>query len=300
MESRNFFEKIVKWVDGEYSFLDADLYIQQKKPPKKIDWSQVFSVAKIRDKKRLYPFLCVTSAIIFIAVLLMMVSALPQFGEANNPIHNEVMERYIEQGVSETGATNFVSGMVLEYRAFDTFAEMNVLFISLIASIALLRKSENHPYLNEERELQELEWLIKNEKEDILKMIVKYLNPMIMLYGIQIMMTGHLSPGGGFAGGAIIGGALILYGIVFGQKRMHTFLSMKRLMRLNVVSIFVYTLVKYYSFFTGANNVGFEIPKGVPGALFSAYTILILNICIGVLVACTMYGFYALFARGEI
>ncbi len=300
MEHNSFLEKIVKWVDGEYSFLDADLYIRQKKPPKKIDWSHLFSMTKIRDKKLLYSSLCVMSAIVFIVILLIMVRTLPHFGEAYNPIHNEVMERYIEQGVAETGATNFVTGMVLEYRAFDTFAEMNVLFIALIASIALLKKSANHPYLNEERELRELEWLIKNEYDDILKRVVKYLNPMIMLYGIYIMMTGHLSPGGGFAGGAIFGGALILYGVAFGQKRMQAFLSMKTLMRLNVIAVFVYTLIKYYSFFTGGNDVGFEIPKGVPGEILSAYAILILNMCIGVLVACTMYGFYALFAKGEI
>ena len=35
---------------------------------------------------------------------------------------------YLEQGIEETGAINFVAGMILDYRAFDTFGESNVLF----------------------------------------------------------------------------------------------------------------------------------------------------------------------------
>ena len=39
--------------------------------------------------------------------------------------------------------------------------------------------------------------------------------------------------------------------------------------------------------------------KGVPGELLSGGLILPLNICVGVIVACTMYTFYTLFLEGE-
>ena len=42
------------------------------------------------------------------------VVALPPFGEADNPYNNEVSQRYIEKGIEETGAINFVAGMILD------------------------------------------------------------------------------------------------------------------------------------------------------------------------------------------
>ena len=52
-------------------------------------------------------------------------------------------------------------------------------------------------------------------------------------------------------------------------------------------------------FFTGGNHVGPDVPKGNPGDLFSGGLILPLNICVGIIVACTMYTFYTLFLAGE-
>jgi multicomponent Na+:H+ antiporter subunit B len=62
----------------------------------------------------------------------------------------------------------------------------------------------------------------------------------------------------------------------------------------------VYCLAKSYSFFTGANHLESHIPLGTPGAILSSGLILILNICVGMVVACTMYSFYALVRRGRI
>ena len=78
------------------------------------------------------------------------------------------------------------------------------------------------------------------------------------------------------------------------------FFTIKTLTYISVACLLTYCGCKSYSFFTGANPVGWEIPKGTPGALLSSGFILPLNICVGLVVACTMYGFYALFTKGEI
>ena len=59
-----------------------------------------------------------------------------------------------------------------------------------------------------------------------------------------------------------------------------------------------YCLAKSYSFFTGANHLESGISLGVPGAILSSGLILPLNICVGLVVACTMYAFYTLFRKG--
>lgn len=75
-----------------------------------------------------------------IAILLIGVCELPEFGDSNNPSNNYVSKRYIEKGVNETGALNIVTGIILDYRAFDTFAEATVLFTSVIVVTLLLKK----------------------------------------------------------------------------------------------------------------------------------------------------------------
>ena len=59
-----------------------------------------------------------------------------------------------------------------------------------------------------------------------------------------------------------------------------------------------YCLAKSYSFFTGANHMENMIPNGTPGAIISSGLILPLNICVGLVVSCTIYAFYALFRKG--
>ena len=65
-------------------------------------------------------------------------------------------------------------------------------------------------------------------------------------------------------------------------------------------SLLFYSLSKCYSFFCGANHLETIFRTGVPGRIFSAGLILPLNLAVGTVVACTMYGFYALFQRGKI
>jgi multisubunit Na+/H+ antiporter MnhB subunit len=67
------------------------------------------------------------------------VAEMPPFGDPGNPVFNEVSGRYLEQGVSETGAVNIVSSVILDYRAFDTLGEATVLFVAIAAVIATLK-----------------------------------------------------------------------------------------------------------------------------------------------------------------
>ena len=51
---------------------------------------------------------------------------------------------------------------------------------------------------------------------------------------------------------------------------------------------------------TGGNGLESGIPLGTPGAILSSGLILPLDICVGAIVSCTMYTFFALFRRGEV
>ncbi len=239
--------------------------------------------------------LSVMICLVVVGVLLYTVSFLPEFGNPASPINNEVSERYITKGMQETGAVNIVTAMILDYRAFDTFGEAHVLFVAACAVLILLRVDKKTKSAKEE----ENDRMYEPKNDVILQGVATCLVPLIIIFGIYVILNGHLSPGGGFSGGAIIGAGLILHVSAFGFKKTERFFTIKTFKTATFLSLFCYALSKSYSFFTGANHLHSGIPLGTPGNILSSGLILPLNICVGIVVACTMYGFYALFRKGE-
>lgn len=72
-------------------------------------------------------------------VLVVTVSEMPVFSEPGNPSNNEVIQRYLENAVEETGAINVIASIILDYRAFDTLGEGTVLFVAIAAALSCLK-----------------------------------------------------------------------------------------------------------------------------------------------------------------
>lgn len=259
--------------------------------------------ARTRGRKalsRLHMLLAIILSSLMIFFLLETVALMPRFGDPEAPGVNEVSERYITKGMEETGAVNMVAGMILDYRAFDTLGEATVLFIAACAVLILLRIDRN-------ADGSPVQELIAAESDDrhyepandhILQGGAMILTPIVLLFGIYIILNGHLSPGGGFSGGAIISAGLILYLDAFGFEKAGKFFTYKTFVMVSFFSLSFYAIAKTYSFYCGANGLVSGIPLGTPGAILSSGLILPLNIAVGLVVACTMYIFYALFRKG--
>ncbi len=247
--------------------------------------------------RRFYKIASVVCCLALILMLLTAVSYLPPVGASDNPTSNEVAAKYIEDGLQDTGAVNIVTGMILDYRAFDTFGESNVLFIATCTVLILLRNDKKKDKRQAEAE-QRREQHYEPKDDSILQRVTFLLFPIIVIYGIYVILNGHLSPGGGFSGGAIIGAGLILYANAFGFEKLNRFFTEKTYKWVSFASLAFYALAKSYSFFTGANHLESGIPLGEAGAILSSGLILPLNICVGLVVACTMYAFYTLFRKG--
>lgn len=243
---------------------------------------------------KIYAASAVLFCIALVGVLLVTVSYLPPSGNPDNPVNNEVSERYIEDGLQETGALNIVSGMILTYRAFDTFGETNVLFIATCCVMILLMMDD--AILRKQEALSDRRFEPKNDA--ILQGTAYVLTPIIFIFGIYIILNGHLSPGGGFSGGAIMGAGLILYTSAFGFHKTQRFFDEHIYKIAKITALCMYGLIGTYFYVTGANGVENHIPLGIPGHILSSGIILPINFCVGLEVACTMYAFYALFRRG--
>lgn len=251
---------------------------------------------EVKGFQALYKIFAPLFCILIIGALLVAVSWLPPEGGASNPVSNEVAERYLEKGLEETGAVNAVAGMILNYRAFDTFGETNVLYIATCCVMILLLLEGDH--LKQEIEKKNRAFEPKNDV--ILQTVAGILVPIIFMFGIYVMLNGHLGPGGGFAGGAVVGAGLILYVSAFGTKKTQRFFNEKIYTVIKVSALCIYGVFMIYFFYMGANGLENHIPLGTPGAILSAGLILPINVLVGLEVACTMYAFYALFRRGDI
>jgi len=94
------------------------------------------------------------------------------------------------------GVANAVTTVVVYFRGFDTLGEIAVLFIASLGIGLMLHTNTRCD--------------IKAESNFMLQTASKILFPIIMLFGIYVMVYGHLSPGGGFQGGVIIASAVLL------------------------------------------------------------------------------------------
>ena len=147
-------------------------------------------------------------AFIFIMLALM---AMIFFNIVSNYTENTSLSRlahyYVEKGPQELGAANLVTAVVVTYRGLDTLGEVTVLFISAAGVGLLLRRTRRNQKDDEGLEkgdrAEETAGVHKPASE-IVETATELLLPMVILFGVYVFMNGHLSPGGGFQGGAII------------------------------------------------------------------------------------------------
>lgn len=300
----SFLKNFAAWVNGderEQWFSESapkPAAVEKKKP--RFNYHDMSKAKKDQIFKILYRITGTISILFLLAMLLTVMVNLPICGEPGNPTNNELSQYYIEHGLEDAGATNLVGNMILNYRVFDTFGESSVLFLAATSVTMLLARDSRNTreklrrYFAHEDEAEE----IINDR--LLRTTSRFILPVIMLYSLYIMFNGHLSPGGGFAGGSILGGGLILFAQEFGSEGVHRFFDDHMYHIVKVSALAVYGLLLIYNVFTGVNGLLNIIPLGTPGSIFSSGIILPINVGVGFEVTCTIYAFYGLFHKGEI
>lgn len=188
---------------------------------------------------------------------------------------SEVRKYYLEKGIQQIGATNIVTSVVVSYRGFDTLGEVTVLFIAAIGLSAVL-------YRKEERLKKEV-----RKSSLILYTGCRFLFPLILLFGAYIFIHGHLTPGGGFQGGAVIASAFLL--TMLGCWRWGG-INMNRFKITESLSGLIFVVVGLLGLLYGGYFLLNYLPKGMPNELFSAGIIPIIYIAIGFKVGSEITG----------
>jgi multicomponent Na+:H+ antiporter subunit B len=108
---------------------------------------------------------------------------------------------YAEQTAPDLGAANIVTAIIVTYRGLDTLGEVTVLFLTAAIVGLVLADAKRRAHQPQRRLPPPGELLLTG---------TRLLLPLILLFGAYVFTHGHLTPGGGFQGGAILASAMLL------------------------------------------------------------------------------------------
>lgn len=117
----------------------------------------------------------------------------------------------------------------------------------------------------------------------IVKKVTQFIAPIIFLFGIYVVFYGHLTPGGGFAGGVIMASAFILQILANGEILDKLRKEESGLEFLESGAILGFIIIAGLGLIISSSFVFFSnfINRGVIGKLLSAGMIPLENIIVG-------------------
>ncbi|OKY25543.1 MULTISPECIES: DUF4040 domain-containing protein [Thalassotalea] len=232
-------------------------------------------------KSKLLPLLIV---VVTGAALIYGTLDMPPFGHAENPVHEHVAPRYIEESPKEIGLPNMVTSVLASYRGFDTLGETVVVFSAMIGVLSLLRLRKRDADKNPESGIK---------AHRVLQVIAKIVIPMIILFALYVQFHGDFGPGGGFQAGVIAAAAFILYALVFGLSNVFKVVGPTFLRILAVFGVLLYAGVGVYSMAMGGNFLDYNYLAENPLS-GQHYGIILIELGVGITVFAVMLSiFYA-------
>jgi len=128
----------------------------------------------------------------------------------------------------------------------------------------------------------------------IVKVISDWVKSFIMLFGIYIVLFGHLTPGGGFAGGVIIAMVYVLITLAHGKEEALRRMRMGVAAELDSVGALMFLIIALLGVSAGFGGRFFanyihRLNPGKEFSLFSAGTIPLYNIAIALKVATSLF-----------
>ena len=207
-------------------------------------------------------------------VLIVGFAGLPDFGHYQG-VYGQVVNGI---GVTARHATDLVTALNFDFRAFDTLGEEFILFGSVLGVVLILRQLRGEEERPSQHEADEHTFAGASEA---LRMLAVVLVPTLIVVGVYIVVHGQITPGGGFQGGVILAAgplAVFLGGCYLRMK----FLAPHALVEIgDAAGASGYALVGLGGLvFAGIFFKNF-LPLGIPGHLLSAGQIDIASVAVG-------------------
>lgn len=110
-----------------------------------------------------------------------------------------VGQYYLDEAYKDTGGTNVVNTILVDYRALDTFGELTVIAVAGIVLIGILRSRRVLTQLTPNLDAWADTALSRTADNTLpIRIIARWAAPVIILLSFHLFWRGHYEPGGGF------------------------------------------------------------------------------------------------------
>jgi multicomponent Na+:H+ antiporter subunit B len=257
IRSKNRLDVII--FSGSFSLLTAVMYLLLDAPDVAMTEAAVgvlitiFSIYALKAmnsadeelKDKFNPILFIL-ALGLASLLIYAAADLPEFGNKYAISQQTLATYYIENTHKEIGVDSVVAAILASYRGFDTLLETLVI---LVGGLSVLLIS---PFIASEAKQS-----IHEPASDLLtSKLVRFVLPLIILFGLYLQIHGEISPGGGFQAGAIIATGFILYDMVIGKRQMS---KRQSLAKIAILGWSVYFITGIISLLLGAEFLNYNI-----------------------------------------
>jgi multicomponent Na+:H+ antiporter subunit B len=209
------------------------------------------------------------------ALLAWGVAGLPDFGHPRGP-YADLAPRIM---LDERHVANAVTGVTFDLRGFDTLGEELILFVAALGATVLLRAQRSERAAERAAAAEDRRG---PETTDSVRALGAVLVGPVLLLGAYVVAHGALTPGGGFQGGVLLAGALLLVyaaGQVAAVQRVRPVVLVEVADAVGAAS---YTLVAVAGLVFGVAAMDNVLPNGTTGSLLSGGTVPVLSVAVGV------------------
>jgi multicomponent Na+:H+ antiporter subunit B len=209
------------------------------------------------------------------AVLVIGMRGLPDFGDYHG-VYGRVVNG-VE--LAERHATDVVTALNFDIRAFDTLGEEFILFASVAGVALLLRHMRDEEDSTTAARIDEHRFA---QASDALRALSLVLVPVLVALGGYVILHGQLTPGGGFQGGVALAAgplSILLAGRYLALKAVAPAWALEAL---DSIGAAAYALIGIGGLIFASVYLKDFLPLGIPGHLLSAGMMPLNSVAVGV------------------
>jgi multicomponent Na+:H+ antiporter subunit B len=220
-----------------------------------------------------------TSALFLIGLAVLATAIYQQMNLAVMPLAGDAINA---SAADQVGAANIVTAVVLAFRGFDTLLELTILFAAATVGGLVLGTPRAGASRDPDAGL-------------VLQAGANLLFPLLLVVGLYIIMHGHLTPGGGFQGGVVLAAAFFIPVLA----RPGLLLDHRMISLIEGLAGASFILIGLLAMFGGDGFLTPMLGHGTLGNLFSAGTLPLLYLAVGLKVGSELAGLLANIAASE-
>ena len=213
-------------------------------------------------------------ALLIAPALAVVIMHIPEFGHHALPYGDAINHT----AGTERHVTNMVSAVNFDYRAFDTLGEELMLVAAVTGTLVLLRGRRGESLSDQAAQAGNRPVC---ERSEAVTLACRFFLPIIIAFGIYVILHAQLTPGGGFQGGVIMASAAVFLYLA-GQFAVLRRVSPNALLEAaDSLGAGGYVLIGLAGLASGAAFLQNILPLGPVGQVYSAGTIWAISIAVG-------------------